>query len=122
MKRCEGFTLLEVMVALSIFATLSVALYSAAQHIASNNSGLSERSLAHWLADNRLTELRAGMRQIAAGQQPERLDFGGRQWLLDSRVTSAPDPRLRQVSLEVSIVGPRPLRRALLSGFIEAHP
>ncbi|WP_321833533.1 type II secretion system minor pseudopilin GspI [Pseudomonas kulmbachensis] len=122
MKRCDGFTLLEVMVALSIFATLSVALYSAAQHIASNNSGLSERSLAHWLADNRLTELRAGMRQIAAGQQPEKLDFGGRQWLLDSRVTSAPDPRLRQVSLEVYIVGPRPLRRALLSGFIEAHP
>ncbi|MBK5539742.1 type II secretion system minor pseudopilin GspI [Pseudomonas sp. TH05] len=122
MKRCEGFTLLEVMVALSIFATLSVALYSAAQHIAGNSAGLAERSLAHWLADNRMNELRAGMRSLATGQEQDRLDFGGRQWLLDSRVASAPDPSLRKVSLEVSVVGSKPVRRALLSGFIEARP
>jgi general secretion pathway protein I len=122
LKRCDGFTLLEVMVALSIFATLSVALYSAAQHIAGNSAGLAERSLAHWLADNRLNELRAGMRPLATGQRQERLDFGGRQWLLDSNVSSAPDPVLRKVTLEVTVVGSRPVRRALLSGFIEARP
>ena len=122
MKRCEGFTLLEVMVALSIFATLSVALYSAAQHIAGNSAGLAERSLAHWLADNRMNELRAGMHPLATGQQQDRLDFGGRQWLLDSQVSSAPDPRLRKVNLEVSVAGAKPVRRALLSGFIEARP
>lgn len=110
------------MVALSIFATLSVALYSAAQYIASNSAGLAERSLAHWLADNRLNELRAGMRPLATGQRQERLDFGGRQWLLDSNVSSAPDPVLRKVTLEVTVVGSRPVRRALLSGFIEARP
>ncbi|MEZ1600800.1 type II secretion system minor pseudopilin GspI, partial [Pseudomonas aeruginosa] len=76
MKRCEnrrqrGFTLLEVMVALAIFAVLSVALYSAAQHIAGNSAGLTERSLAQWLADNRLGELRAGMRPLGDGRRQE---------------------------------------------------
>jgi len=78
LRRTDGFTLLEVMVALAIFATLSVALYSAAGHIAGNSAGLTERSLAQWLADNRLNELRAGMRAPEPGLRQERIAFAGR--------------------------------------------
>ncbi|WCX96463.1 type II secretion system minor pseudopilin GspI [Pseudomonas aeruginosa] len=120
-SRQQGFTLLEVMVALAIFAILSVALYSAAQHIAGNSAGLTERSLAQWLADNRLSELRAGMRPLDDGRRQERVAFTGRDWLLDSTVEAAPDPRLRKVSVEVSVAGARPLRRAMLVGFVEAR-
>ncbi len=71
----RGFTLLEVMVALSIFALLSIALYSAAQHLASNSEGLTERSLMHWIADNRMNELRANMRPITDGVQQEQIEL-----------------------------------------------
>ncbi|CAN7555828.1 type II secretion system minor pseudopilin GspI [Aquipseudomonas alcaligenes] len=120
LKRCEGFTLLEVMVALAIFATLSVALYSAAGHIAGNNAGLTERSLAQWLADNRLNELRAGMREPQRGYRKERIAFAGRQWLLGTEISAAPDPRLLEVKVDVAVPNDPPLTRALLSGFIEA--
>ncbi|WP_442969271.1 type II secretion system minor pseudopilin GspI [Pseudomonas sp. Q1-7] len=110
------------MVALAIFATLSVALYSAAQHVAGNSAGLTERSLAQWLADNRLNELRARMKTAATGHAEERIAFAGRDWLLESEIGPAPDPQLLKVSLAVKVDAARPVRRAQLVGFIEARP
>ncbi|MFK0089234.1 type II secretion system minor pseudopilin GspI [Pseudomonas sp. NPDC090755] len=118
----RGFTLLEVMIALAIFATLSIALYSAAQHVVGNSAGLTERSLAQWLAENRMNELRARLRPIANGHSEERLSFAGRNWLLLSDIGPAPDPRLFKVSLQVQITGRVPVRRAQLVGFIERQP
>lgn len=117
----RGFTLLEVMVALTIFATLSMALFSAAQHLAGNSASLTERSLGQWLADNRLNELRAGMHPAADGHAEERITFAGRDWLLTSDIGPAPDPRLLKVNLEVKVDGPRPARRTQLVGFIETR-
>ena len=125
----RGFTLLEVMVALAIFATASIALYSAVQHITRNSAGLSERTQALWIADNRLNELRAGM--LARGQerqerQEKRVEFGGRQWWLLTDSEPAPDSRLLKVSVRVSpqasLDDARQYSRAHLVGFIEAQP
>lgn len=122
----RGFTLLEVMVALAIFATASIALYSAVQHITRNSAGLSERTQALWIADNRLNELRAGMLAPGKDRQEQRLEFGGRQWWLFSESEPAPDPRLLKVSVRVSpqpsLEDARQYSRAHLVGFIEAHP
>ncbi|AUG04214.1 type II secretion system protein GspI [Pseudomonas sp. 09C 129] len=124
MPRCNkqaGFTLLEVMVALAIFAVLSLSLYSATEHLIGNNGGLSERTLAQWLADNRLNELRAGMRQ-AQSQRQEPVRLAGRDWLLTSETAAAPDPRLLKIVLEVSTDAPMPRQRARLAGYLEARP
>lgn len=118
----RGFTLLEVMVALALFATLSIALFSAASHVARTSAALAERSLAQWLADNCLNELRARMRPATSGHDEERLAFAGRDWRLVSDIGPAPDPRLLKVSLDVLLEGTRPVRRAHLVGFIEAQP
>lgn len=122
MKRSDGFTLLEVMVALAIFTTLSVALYSAATHVARNSAGLVERSLASWLADNRLNELRVGLLAPQMGHREERIAFAGREWLLAVEVGNAPDPRLLEVDVAVAVPGRPPVTRARLNGFIEARP
>ncbi|VTM07910.1 general secretion pathway protein I [Pseudomonas aeruginosa] len=80
--------------------------------------GLTERSLAQWLADNRLGELRAGMRPLGDGRRQEQVAFGGRDWLLASDVEAAPDPRLRRVSVGGLARRAAPVRRALLVGFV----
>ncbi|WP_240889691.1 type II secretion system minor pseudopilin GspI [Pseudomonas sp. TMW22090] len=122
----RGFTLLEVMVALAIFATASIALYSAVQHITRNSAGLSERTQALWIADNRLNELRAGMLAPGKERQEQRVAFGGREWWLLTDSEPAPDSRLLKVSVRVSpqasLDDARQYSRAHLVGFIEAQP
>lgn len=53
-----GFTLLEIMVALAIFATLAAAVLSASQYVVKQRGAVEARLFAAWLADNRLNELR----------------------------------------------------------------
>lgn len=122
----RGFTLLEVMVALAILATASIALCSAVQHITRNSAGLSERTQALWIADNRLNELRAGMLAPGQERQEQRVEFGGRQWWLLTDSEPAPDSRLLKVSVRVSpqasLDDARQYSRAHLVGFIEAQP
>ncbi|MGC5704344.1 type II secretion system minor pseudopilin GspI [Pseudomonas sp. NFXW11] len=122
----RGFTLLEVMVALAIFATLSVALFSAVQHIAVNSANLAERTQALWIADNRMNELRSAMLPAPSRTAQERIEFGGRSWWLFSEVETAPDPRLLKIQLRVSAESnpqrARQYSRAHLIGYIEAQP
>ncbi|WP_425273372.1 type II secretion system minor pseudopilin GspI [Pseudomonas morbosilactucae] len=122
----SGFTLLEVMVALAIFATLSIALFSAVQHIAVNSANLAERTQALWIADNRMNELRAGMHPVHTRHTQERVAFGGRSWWLFSDVEAAPDARLLKIELRVSAeANPQRARqysRARLLGYIEVRP
>ena len=122
----RGFTLLEVMVALAIFATLSIALFSAVQHIAVNSASLAERTQALWIADNRMNELRTGMQQPSMRSTQERIEFGGRSWWLSSDVEAAPDNRLLKIELRVSAESSpqraRQYSHARLLGYIEARP
>lgn len=122
----QGFTLLEVMVALAIFATLSIALFSAVQHVAMNSANLTERTQALWIADNRMNELRIGLREPQSQRSAEQIEFGGRLWWLFSDIQSAPDSRLLKVQLRVSVETTqqraRQYSRAQLLRYIEARP
>lgn len=56
LKKGAGFTLLEVMVALAILALALAAGIKAASSNISNASYLQQRTLAHWVAMNKLAE------------------------------------------------------------------
>ena len=55
--RHDGFTLLEVLVALMIFATVSVMLYSQISSSAKTLERLEEKNIAIIIAKNRFSEL-----------------------------------------------------------------
>lgn len=80
--RCErGFTLLEMMVALAVFAVLATAVLGASQFSLRQAAQLQERQFALWILDNHLAQL------LLEGAPPgrrdlQRIDFGGRRWQL----------------------------------------
>ena len=103
-SRERGFTLLEVMIALVVFATLAAAVLSASQYLLKQRGGLQERVLATWIGDNRLTELRL-QRDVRVGEQHQIVEMDHRHWNVLQRISSAGDPRLLIVDLFVSLAG-----------------
>ncbi|WP_017903700.1 type II secretion system minor pseudopilin GspI [Pseudomonas asplenii] len=116
MKAEGGFTLLEVMVALAVFAVLAAAVLSASDYVLRQGGSLQQRLFAVWLADNQLSELRL-QDAPAPGRQHLLRRFDGREWRLDQNLIPASDGRLMQVELEVRLGNdPQPLHR--LTGWL----
>ncbi|KPA92440.1 MULTISPECIES: type II secretion system minor pseudopilin GspI [Pseudomonas] len=116
MKAEGGFTLLEVMVALAVFAVLAAAVLSASDYVLRQGGSLQQRLFAVWLADNQLTELRLQASPVP-GRQQGLQRFDGREWRLSQTLSPSPDRRLMQVELEVRLGNdPQPLHR--LTGWL----
>ncbi|MBD0685301.1 MULTISPECIES: type II secretion system minor pseudopilin GspI [unclassified Pseudomonas] len=98
---CQGFTLLEVMIALTIFATVAAAALSASQFVLRQSVALEDRLFGAWLADNQLSELRL-QAATAPGRQHLTRSMDRRDWTLQQRIAPARDPRLLQVEIQVS--------------------
>jgi general secretion pathway protein I len=127
MRRCRGFTLLEVLVALAIFAVVAASVLTASARSLQTASRLEEKTLAMWIADNRLSELQLAETPPGDGRDQGELAFAGRRWQWQSEIQASSEPSMRRVTLWVA---PRPERglpggdlreRALLSlsGFLE---
>ncbi|CAD5203752.1 type II secretion system minor pseudopilin GspI [Pseudomonas sp. FEN] len=108
MKAESGFTLLEVMIALAIFAVLASSVLSASQFVVRQSGTLQERLFATWLADNQLSELRLKA-PPAQGRQVLRQRFDQREWRLEQVVTPASAPRLLKVEIAVRLVDGGPV-------------
>ncbi|NUT73805.1 type II secretion system minor pseudopilin GspI [Pseudomonas sp. C1C7] len=103
-RRMGGFTLLEIMVALTVFATLATAVLSASQYVLRQASTVEERLLAAWVADNQLNELRL-QNESDFGQSQRVVNMDRRDWIVRRQVGSSSDPRLIRIDLQVSLAG-----------------
>ncbi|WP_341960456.1 type II secretion system minor pseudopilin GspI [Pseudomonas sp. RC10] len=99
MKAERGFTLLEVMVALAVFALLASAVLSASQFVLQQNEALRERVLASWLADNHMTELR--LQPPPTGRRSVAPVLSGQRWVVEQRVERHRESGLLSVEIDV---------------------
>ncbi len=100
-KRQRGFTLLEVLSALAILAiALAAAIKSIGSHVA-NLTYLKERTLAHWVGLNALTELRISGQWPGSGEIKGDETMAGREfkWLI--KVTEVEGGDVRRIDLTV---------------------
>ncbi len=100
----RGFTLLEIMIALAVFAALAAAAMAAGQYALKQNARLEEQLCGAWLADNHLSELQLGAAPAHGHEQFIR-HFDRRDWSVSQTVSPAADPRLLKVELSVSRSG-----------------
>ena len=113
----SGFTLLEVMVALAVFAITAGALWKGMSGGYFLAEGLPDRMLARWVANNLIIELQAGEQwpntRVYSGSEW----MGGRQWYWEQQVSSTDDPMLRRVNIRVGKL-PGQLTLANLEGYL----
>lgn len=107
MRRAKGFTLLEVLVALAIFALVAASVLSASARSLQTAARLEDKTLAMWIADNRLSELQLAETPAADGRDQGELEFAGRRWQWQSEIQATSEPSMRRVTLWVA---PRPER------------
>lgn len=88
--RARGFTLLEVLIALAIVALSAGALLGSVTSSASNVIYLKEKTLAEWVALNRLTEVRIDQNMPGEGKRKGSTTMAGMRWEWEEEVTELP--------------------------------
>jgi len=111
LKRRRGFTLLEVMVALAVIAMGLGAVITEASRNISNASLLQDKTLAHWVATNKVVEMQVANKWPNVGEQTGDVEMAGRDWYWTVKVEAMAFERIRQLAVEVrsDIDSDRPL-------------
>lgn len=99
----RGFTLIEVLVALVIVALGVGALLSALSSSAVNVSALREKTLAQWIALNRISDVRLNLQPPQTGTiEGDVKGFGNGDWHWQQIVTAVQEiPGLLQITVKV---------------------
>lgn len=96
-----GFTLIEILVALAIIAiALTAVVAETGQHV-SSTIHMRDRTLAHWVAMNRVTEQLATDQWPGVGTSNGIADMADREWFWTMRVSATPDSDIRRIDVEV---------------------
>ena len=108
MKRpalARGFTLLEVLIALAIVAMSVGALLGTVTSSASNVIYLKDKTLAEWVALNRLTELRIDKNMPDLGKRKGNSVLGGMRWEWEEEVVELPVKGLLRIDVHAHATG-----------------
>lgn len=103
MKRAHGFTLLEVLVALAIFALVATSVLAASSRALKTAARLEDKTFALWVADNRLQEMQLATDPAAEGREQGEDTYAGRRWSWQSEVKATSEPDMRRVTLWVAL-------------------
>jgi general secretion pathway protein I len=102
-RRQSGFTLIEVMLAMAVFAVAGVALLGVADNNYRHISLLEEKMLANWVASNQLVELSLATAWPPKNNRKGNVDMAGRTWYWQQKVIKTDNNLLRQVIMEVRL-------------------
>ncbi len=99
----RGFTLLEVLVALTIVGLGMLAVFTQAGQSTHVTVLMQERTLASWIAGNRITERAISRSWPDIGETGGELEYAGRQWRWRETVVATPSPALRRIDVAVAL-------------------
>jgi general secretion pathway protein I len=99
--RMSGFTLIEVLVAVMIIALGLTALMTAVSSTARTSGYLRDKTLAQWIALNRLSEVRLNVTKFGQNTDIGEVDFANRKWHYDTRYFDTSIGSMKRVVVRV---------------------
>lgn len=97
----RGFTLVEVLVALTIVAVALMASLRAVGSLTGSAADLRARTLAQWSADNRLTQIRVQREWPNLGRVETDCSQAELRLVCDEQVFATPNAQFRRVEITV---------------------
>lgn len=115
-----GFTLLEVMVSLAVAA---IGLGAVSKSMIGNvdvAAKLQHRTIATWVASNRMAELRMYRQFTSNGSRSGEAEMAGLEWKIEENYASTPDPNIARIDIEV-FMGEGDRAAASLTGYLARY-
>ena len=103
-SRSQGFTLIEVLVALAVLALGMMAVVKALSEYSETAAYTQQKTLASWIATNKLTELSIAPAWPALGDSDEDVEFASQKWRCSITVSKTDVTNLRRVDVSVSLL------------------
>ena len=97
----QGFTLLEVLVALAVLALAMGAVIKATSDYTGNQSYLRDRTLAMWVARNVLVQYQVTGQWLSVGERKGTQEMGDQEWRWLARISQTEESELRRLDVEV---------------------
>ncbi|WP_323754244.1 type II secretion system minor pseudopilin GspI [Marinobacter sp.] len=101
-RQQRGFTLLEVLVALLVFSLIATAAAEVGSQYISSFERVRDKTLAGWIAENRINELRLQETLPGTSENSTDTDFGAYHWQVTTVVQGTADPSMRRVEVTVA--------------------
>ena len=99
----KGFTLVEVLVALGIFAVLASGYLIVAADTARGLSRLQEKTLAQWMAEDAFTRARTYESSSSNRFKSQRVEFAGVEWQLKFKTEKTDVSSMNRVTVSVAM-------------------
>ncbi|AZT83787.1 type II secretion system protein GspI [Marinobacter sp. NP-4(2019)] len=117
----RGFTLIEVLVALLVFGLIATAAAEVGSQYIASYERIRDKTMAGWIADNRISELRLQEELPGISENSDDLDYGPFRWQVTTAVLGTEEPTMRRIEVTVARFrgdGSEPLPVHTLSAFI----
>lgn len=124
-SRQRGFTLLEIMVAVAVFAVVSAALVKNASQTVHQTALIQDKTIAFWIAENQMAQFRAAPREDdtfqSTGTDRFSVNMADRDWEVVVDVSATENAAMRRVDISVFREDDLDQDIARLTGFIGLH-
>jgi general secretion pathway protein I len=116
--QARGFTLVEIAIALALLAIALAAVSRATQTGVDTQRALRERTLAQWVAENRVAQRLSAQNWIAPGAYTGTEVQAGIEFHWREHVSETPNPALRRLDVNVAGAADPGRELAAMVGFI----
>ncbi|CZG11192.1 TPA: GspI family T2SS minor pseudopilin variant LspI [Legionella pneumophila] len=115
-KLVSGFTLIEVLLALTVIAIALTALLKATAQNIDNTHRIKEKTISHWVAMQGIAMIQLNLLRTSQNQEStQATTMLGQKWYWRAKISPTPIKRMQQITISVSSKQAGPFREELIA-------